>query len=95
MINAVGIHRRTGDQVKFKQGNLQQSAKKSFCAARKQSKLTGRGPPPKPPTAAEEKIIDMMKDRPNFSGIVGGFESSMPVTTGMTQCGFLADKSIN
>lgn len=95
IINAVGIQRRTVDQVKFKWGNLQQSAKKSFSAARKQAKLTGGGPPPKPPTAAEEKIIDMMKDRPNFSGIVGGFESSMPVTTGMTQCGFLTDKLIN
>eukprot|EP00105_Crassostrea_gigas_P045191 XP_019929339.1 PREDICTED: myb/SANT-like DNA-binding domain-containing protein 4 [Crassostrea gigas] len=83
IINAVGIQRRTVDQVKFKWGNLQQSAKKSFSAARKQAKLTGGGPPPKPPTAAEEKIIDMMKDRPNFSGIVGGFESSMPVTTGV------------
>uniref|UniRef100_A0A8W8IF02 Myb/SANT-like DNA-binding domain-containing protein n=1 Tax=Magallana gigas TaxID=29159 RepID=A0A8W8IF02_MAGGI len=81
IINAVGIQRHTVDQVKFKWGNLQQSAKKSFSAARKQAKLTGGGPPPKPPTAAEEKIIDMIKDRPNFSGIVGGFKSSMPVTT--------------
>ncbi|XP_061179493.1 uncharacterized protein LOC133188127 [Saccostrea echinata] len=78
MINAIGVQKRTVEQVKFKWGNLQQGAKKSFSEARKQSKLTGGGPPPKPLTAAEEKIIEMMKDRPNFSGIVGGFESSVP-----------------
>lgn len=90
MINAVDVQRRTVDQVKFKWGSLKQSAKKSFSAARKQSKLTGGGPPPKPPTAAEEK----MKDRPNFSGTVGGVESSMPVPPSMIQCGFF-HRSIN
>ena len=54
--------------------------KKSFTDARKHARQTGGGPPPKPPTAAELKIIDLMKDRPNFSGIVGGFETSMPST---------------
>lgn len=55
IINAVGIQRRTVDQVKFKWGNLQQSAKKSFSAARKQAKLTGRGPPPKPQPRLKRK----------------------------------------
>lgn len=81
-INAMGVQRRTVDQVKFKWGNLQQGAKKTFSEAKKSLKMTGGGPPPKPPTAAEEKIIGMMKDRPNFSGIVGGFESSMPPPAG-------------
>ena len=47
----------------------------------KHAKKTGVGPQPKLPSAAEWKIIDLMKDRPNFSGIVGGFESSMPSTS--------------
>ncbi|VDI53558.1 Hypothetical predicted protein, partial [Mytilus galloprovincialis] len=45
---------------------------------KKKRKLTGGGPAPKPPSAVEEKIIEMMKDRPNFSGISCGFESTMP-----------------
>jgi hypothetical protein len=81
-INAMGTQKRTIEQVKFKWGNLQQGAKRTFTEARKLSKMTGGGPPPKPPTAAEEKIIEMMKDRPNFSGIVGGFQSSMPAPAG-------------
>ncbi|XP_062571703.1 myb/SANT-like DNA-binding domain-containing protein 4 [Saccostrea cucullata] len=84
LINAVGVHRRSIEQVKFKWGNLQQGAKKTFTEARKHARKTGGGPPPKPPTAAEEKIIEIMKDRPNFSGIAGGFESSMPGMTGIT-----------
>ncbi len=79
-INALGLtQRRTADKVKTKWGNMQQSAKKVYTDVRKQRKLTGGGPAPKAPTAEEEKIINMMKDRPNFSGIVGGFESSMPL----------------
>ncbi|XP_065942363.1 myb/SANT-like DNA-binding domain-containing protein 4 [Magallana gigas] len=81
LVNAVGVQRRSVEQVKFKCGNLQQGAKKTFTEARKHARKTGGGPPLKPPTAAEEKLIDLMKDRPNFSGIAGGFESSMPTTS--------------
>ncbi|CAG2251693.1 unnamed protein product [Mytilus edulis] len=65
-------------QVIYKWGNLQQNAKKTYSEVKKQRKLTGGGPAPKPPSAVEEKIIEMMKDRPNFSGISCGFESTMP-----------------
>ena len=82
LVNAVGVQHRSVEQVRFKWGTLQQGAKKSFTDARKHARQTGGGPPPKPPTAAELKIIDLMKDRPNFSGIVGGFETSMPSTSG-------------
>ncbi|CAC5418318.1 unnamed protein product [Mytilus coruscus] len=37
---------------------------KIFNDVKKQRKLTGGGPAPKPPSAVEEKIIEMMKDRP-------------------------------
>ncbi|XP_061190280.1 uncharacterized protein LOC133198157 [Saccostrea echinata] len=86
LVNAAGVQRRSVEQVKFKWGNLQQGAKKTFTEARKHARKTGGGPPPKPPTAAEEKIIDLMKDKPNFSGIAGGFESSMPGTTEDIPC---------
>ena len=36
---------------------------------------------PKPPTAADRKMIDLMKARRIFSVIVGSFESSMPSTS--------------
>ncbi|VDH91820.1 Hypothetical predicted protein [Mytilus galloprovincialis] len=39
---------------------------------------TGGGPAPKPTSAVEEKFIEMMKDKPNFSGISCSFESTMP-----------------
>ncbi|XP_061167431.1 uncharacterized protein LOC133176318 [Saccostrea echinata] len=86
LVNAVGVQRRLVEQVRFKWGNLQQGAKKTFTEARKHARKTGGGPPPKPPTAAEEKIIDLMKDKPNFCGIAGGFESSMPGTTEDIPC---------
>ncbi|XP_063446807.1 myb-related transcription factor, partner of profilin-like [Mytilus trossulus] len=77
-INAIGLQKRTTEQVKYKWGNLQQNAKKIYNDVKKQRKLTGGGPAPKPPSAVEEKIIEMMKDRSNFSGISCGFESTMP-----------------
>mgnify|MGYP003686483879 CR=1 FL=1 len=83
MVNVVGVQRRSFEQVRFKWGNLQQGAKKSLTDARKHARQTGGGPPPKPPTAAEMKIIDLMKDQPNFSGIDGGFQTSMPSTPGI------------
>ena len=57
-------------------GKLTTECKKKYSKVKKQRKLTGGGP--KPPSAVEEKIIEMMKDRPNFSGISCGFESTMP-----------------
>ena len=45
LVNAVGVQRRSVEQVRFKWGNLQQGAKKSFTDARKHARQTGGGPP--------------------------------------------------
>ncbi|VDI81051.1 Hypothetical predicted protein [Mytilus galloprovincialis] len=55
-INAMGLQKRTVKQVIYKWGNLQQNAKKIYSEVKKQRKLTGGGPAPKPPSAQEEKI---------------------------------------
>lgn len=70
-MNAVGVQRRSVEQVKFKWGNLQQGQTKTFTEARKHARKTGGGPSIKPTTAAEEKIIDLMKNGSNFSDIAG------------------------
>lgn len=80
LVTAVGIQRRSVEQVKLKWGNLQQGAKKTFTKFLKHVRKTGRVPLMKPPTAPEEKIIDLMKDKPNFSGIAGGKNSKITQT---------------
>ncbi|CAC5377396.1 unnamed protein product [Mytilus coruscus] len=94
-INAMGLQKRTTEQVKYKWGNLQQNAKKIFNDVKKQRKLTGGGPAPKPPSAVEEKIIEMMKDRPNFSGISCGFESTMPPVFESTPNGSFVESELD
>lgn len=41
--------------------------------------------PPKPPYFVEWKIVDLMKDRPNSSGIVWGYESIIPFIVGLSK----------
>ncbi|CAC5417875.1 unnamed protein product [Mytilus coruscus] len=60
-----------------------------------QRKLTGGGPAPKPPSAVEEKIIEMMKDRPNFSGISCGFESTIPPVFESTPNGSFVESELD
>ncbi|CAC5387660.1 unnamed protein product [Mytilus coruscus] len=91
----MGLQKRTTEQVKYKWGNLQQNAKKIFNNVKKQRKLTGGGPAPKPPSAVEEKIIKMMKDRPNFSGISCGFESTMPPVFESTPNGSFVESELD
>ena len=55
-INAMRLQKRSAEQVKYKWGNLQQQAKEAFNDVKKQRKLTGGGPAPKPPSTVEEKI---------------------------------------
>ena len=40
LVNAVGVQRRSVKQVRFKWGNFQQGAKKSFTDARKHARQT-------------------------------------------------------
>jgi molecular chaperone DnaK (HSP70) len=70
-VNSVGVDNRTVQEVKDKWKNLQSTAKKVFSGFRKQTKKTGGGPAPKPPSAATTKIIDMFKETPSFTGLQG------------------------
>ena len=52
---------------------------------------TSGGPPVKPPSAATEKIMNLLGDEPSFSGIPGGLESGVASCSGrlvMFHCTF-------
>ena len=51
-VNAVGLSSRTVTEVKDKWKNLH---KKEFSSFRRESRMTGGGPAPKPPSVASEK----------------------------------------
>ena len=73
-VNAVGTAGRTLAEVKDKWKNLHSTVKKEFSTFRKETKKTGGGPAPKPPSASSEKIIEVFEDTPAFSGL-NGFEA--------------------
>ncbi|XP_028407876.1 nuclear apoptosis-inducing factor 1-like [Dendronephthya gigantea] len=73
-INAIGVANRTTSEIKEKWKNLTSSAKKTFADVNRQMRKTGGGPPPKEPTAAQERIIKIFEDTPLFTGL-SGFET--------------------
>ena len=73
-VNAVGTVGRTVAEVKDKWKNLHSTAKKEFATFKRETKKTGSGPVPKPPSASSEKIIEVFEDTPTFSGL-NGFET--------------------
>ncbi|CAG2209449.1 unnamed protein product [Mytilus edulis] len=79
-INALGLHCRTGKEVKTKWQNLQSKAKTQYAEKNKYSKQTGGGPAPKPMSNETEKIVEMMKDCSSFVGL-NGCESSVILVT--------------
>ena len=74
-VNAVGVAKRTAQEVRDKWKNVTSAAKKEFSDFGKETRRTGGGPAPKPPSAATAKIIAMFKDTPSFSGL-SGFETN-------------------
>ena len=80
-VNAVGHASRSTQEVRDKWKNLQSVAKKEFSEFRRETKKTGGGPAPKPPSASSEKIIEIFEDTPAFSGL-HGFEAGGPGGTG-------------
>ena len=73
-MNAVGTAGRMVAEVNDKWKNLHSTAKKKFATFRRETKKTGGGPAPKPPSASSEKIIEVFEDTPAFSGL-NGFEA--------------------
>jgi hypothetical protein len=73
-INAIGVAYRTASEIKEKWKSLTSSAKKKFADVNTQVRKTGGGPPPKEPTAVEERIMKIFEDTPLFTGL-DGFET--------------------
>ena len=71
-VNAVGLSSRTVTEVKDKWKNLHSTAKKEFSSFRRESRMTGGGPTPKPPSVANEKIIEIFEETPAFRGFEAG-----------------------
>ena len=74
-INAIGVANRTASEIKEKCKNLTSFAKKTFANVNRQMRKTGGGPPPKEPTAVQERIIKIFEDTPLFTGL-DGFETA-------------------
>ena len=73
-VNAVGTAGRTVAEVKDKWKNLHSTVKKEFLTFQRETKKTGGGPAPKPPSTSSEKIIEVFEGTPTFSGL-NGFET--------------------
>ena len=80
-VNAVGRANRSMQKVKDKWKNLHSTAKKEYHSYRWESKKTGGGPQPKPPSQPSKQIIELLEDTPGFSGL-RGFETSENGGTG-------------
>ncbi|XP_044168967.1 uncharacterized protein LOC122953205 [Acropora millepora] len=70
-VNAVGTAHRSVSEVKEKWTNLQRTAKNELSKFRKEQRKTGGGPPPKLPSKGTDKILELLKDTPSFSGLQG------------------------
>ena len=70
-VNALGVARRSTKEIKTKWSNLHQEAKKAYTENTRDSQKTGGGPPPKPLSATAEKIVEIYKDCPSFTGLQG------------------------
>ena len=70
-VNAVGTAHRSVAEVKEKWTNLQRTAKHELSKFHKEQRKTGGGPPPKTPSPSTDKILELLKDTPSFSGLKG------------------------
>lgn len=74
-VNALGVAKRTTDEVKDKWRTMVSSAKKDFSREKIQKQKTGGGKAPKLVSEVNRRIMDLFGDEPAFSGIPGGIES--------------------
>ena len=70
-VNAVGTAHRSVAEVKEKWTNLQRTAKHELSKFHKEQRKTGGGLPPKTPSPSTDKILELLKDTPSFSGLKG------------------------
>ena len=70
-VNAKGTAHRSVAEVKEKWTNLQRTAKHELSKFHKEQRKTGGGLPPKTPSPSTDKILELLKDTPSFSGLKG------------------------
>lgn len=70
-VNSIGVAERSVQDIKDKWKNMHSLAKKEFTIHKNAIRVTGGGPPPKPPTSATDKIIKLFENTPTFTGLQG------------------------
>ncbi len=61
--------------MKEKWRAMRNEARKDMSKEKNSLGKTGGGKPPAPPKATSQRIIELFRDEPGFSGIRGGIES--------------------
>ena len=74
-VTAVGVAYRTVQEVWDKWKSLTSTAKKEFSDFGKEQRKTGGGPASKKPSNATAKIVEIFKETPLFTGLLG-FETN-------------------
>ncbi|XP_066931115.1 myb/SANT-like DNA-binding domain-containing protein 4 [Clytia hemisphaerica] len=74
-VNALGVANRSTKDIETKWKNLKSDAKITHNEYKRYVNGTGGGPPTKPPTEAQHKVISLFEGRPSFEGL-DGFSSS-------------------
>ena len=77
-VSSVGYAHRSATSCKTRLKNLTSTAKRVFNEFKNSQRITGGGPPPKPPSASIMKTIELLKDTAKFKGVDGGI-STFPV----------------
>ncbi|XP_046348985.2 uncharacterized protein LOC124129585 isoform X1 [Haliotis rufescens] len=70
-VNALGVCQRTTKEIKTKWTNVHQTAKREFSNRQLDMRKTGGGPCIAPLSTTSEKIVDIYKECPSFTGLTG------------------------
>ena len=70
-VNSLGVGKRTEGQIRRKWKNMVCTSKKEMGTYKAVQRKTGGGAPPKEPSSITQKIWDLNKESPAFSGLIG------------------------
>lgn len=74
-ITSLGHANRSATTCKNRWKNLSSQAKKVYNEYKSETRRTGGGPPPKPPSASVSATIEMLKDTSKFKGVDAGIDT--------------------
>lgn len=77
-VNSLGVSVRSVKEVKTKWNNMHQEAKSSYTEIAMDRRRTGGGPAAKPLSATQNKIVEIFKDCPSFTGLAGVDSLTIP-----------------